>query len=89
MGNNSAKLNPETTKIMEHPVTTAILERNLPLLLDLVAEHLDSIQNIKVSFPNEEERYTIIFFPIVFSLFQFSNKFYSVSYCGGLITNKG
>ena len=61
MGNKSAKLKPEGTAagpretFEEHPLTTAILQKNLPLFEDLITEHLDSIENIGVSFPNEEE----------------------------------
>ena len=61
MGNKSAKLKPEGTTagprktFVEHPLTTAILQKDLPLFEDLMNEHLDSIENIEVSFPNEEE----------------------------------
>ena len=78
MGNKPAKLDPEATekknrrwkKITEHPLTTAVLEKNrsVPVLADLMTEHVDSIENVKVSFPNEEERYVIL------SSFFFSNQ---------------
>ena len=61
MGNKSAKFKPEGTTaglrktFVEHPLTTAILQKDLPLFEDLMTEHLDSIENIEVSFPNEEK----------------------------------
>ena len=50
--------NKATKKITEHPLTTAILEKNLPLFEDLMTEHLESPGNIKVSFVNEYEEIT-------------------------------
>ena len=47
-----------TKKMTDHPLTTAILEKNLPLFEDLMTEHLDSLGNIKVSFVNEYEEIT-------------------------------
>ena len=45
-------------KMTDHPLTAAILEKNLPLFEDLMTEHLDSLGNIKVSFVNEYEEIT-------------------------------
>ena len=50
--------NKATKKITDHPLTTAILEKNLPLFEDLMTEHLDSLGSIKVSFVNEYEEIT-------------------------------
>ena len=55
-GMDSTNLKPELKKkVMEHPLTTAILEKNLSSFVDLMTEHADSLENIKVSFPNEHE----------------------------------
>ena len=46
---------PKKDVMMEHPLTTAILEKNLSSFVDLISGHLNSLENIKVSFPNEHE----------------------------------
>ena len=50
--------NKATKKMTDHPLTTAILEKNLPLFEDLMTEHLESLGSIKVSFVNEYEEIT-------------------------------
>ena len=46
---------PKKDVTMAHPLTTAILEKDLPSFVDLMSKHLNSLENIKVSFPNEHE----------------------------------
>ena len=55
MDSANAKPEPKKDVMMAHPLTTAILEKNLSSFVDLMAEHLSSLENVKVSFPNEEE----------------------------------
>ena len=64
MEGKSAKVKAEPKTFVEHPLTTAILNKNLPSFLDAMPEHLESLENIAMFFPNEgkENRCIIIVF---------------------------
>ena len=47
------KVKAEPKTFVEHPLTTAILGKNLPSFLDAMSEHLESLENIAVFFPND------------------------------------
>ena len=58
----ATKLKPEPKTFVNHPLTTAILEKNLSSFVDLMAEHLESLKNIAAFFPNEgKENRCVIF----------------------------
>ena len=64
MEGKSAKVKTEPKTFVKHPLTTAILEKNRPSFLDAMPEHLESLENIAVFFPNDgkENRCIIIIF---------------------------
>ena len=64
MEDKSAKVKAEPKTFVEHPLTTAILKKSLPSFLDAMPEHLESLENIAVSFPNggKENRCIMIVF---------------------------
>ena len=64
MEGKSAKVKAEPKTFVEHPLTTAILKKNLSSFVDAMPEHLESSENIAVFFPNngKESRCIIIVF---------------------------